>query len=442
MLSSNQKKIFVLDTNVILYDYQCIYSFKDHHVVIPITLLEEIDRFKRGNETINYNAREFSRELDTLIGDHLLHEGVRLESGGTIIVKADLRKDSYFKTLFWEDKPDHRILSIAYNLAKEFSHERVVLVSKDINLRMKAKSIAIYAEDYETGKIKNIDDLYTGKNLIEEVAHGVIDRIYKEGGIPLEETDLMLDPMPNENFILRNCKQSILTICHRDKGMLNLVEKKRAYGIMPRNAEQIFALNALMDPRISLVTLSGKAGTGKTLMALAASLEVRKNYKQVFLARPVIPLGNRDIGYLPGDVDEKIDPYMQPLFDNLSVIQNQYAETAAEYNRIDEMIKKRKLLITALAYIRGRSLPSIYFIVDEAQNLTPHEVKTIITRAGEGTKIVFTGDPHQIDTPYLDSRSNGLTYLIDKMKGQEMYAHITMEKGERSALAEIASNLL
>ncbi|MDY6904228.1 MAG: PhoH family protein [Thermodesulfobacteriota bacterium] len=442
MLASNQKKIFVLDTNVILYDYQCIYSFKDHHVVIPITLLEEIDRFKRGNETINYNAREFSRELDTLIGDNLLHEGVLLQSGGTIIVKADLKKDDYFKSLFWEDKPDHRILSIAYNLAKEYGHDRVVLVSKDINLRMKAKSIALYAKDYETGKIKNLDDLYTGKNLIEEVPHEVIDRIYKEGGIPLEETGLMCDPMPNENFILRNCKQSILTTCHKDKGMLNLVEKKRAYGIMPRNAEQIFALNALMDTRISLVTLSGKAGTGKTLMALAASLEIRKHYKQVFLARPVIPLGNRDIGYLPGDVEEKIDPYMQPLFDNLSVIQNQYAETAAEYNRIDEMISKRKLLITALAYIRGRSLPSIYFIVDEAQNLTPHEVKTIITRAGEGTKIVFTGDPHQIDTPYLDSRSNGLTYLIDKMKGQEMYAHITMEKGERSALAEIASNLL
>lgn len=223
---------------------------------------------------------------------------------------------------------------------------------------------------------------------------------------------------------------------------LHIVEKKRAYGIQPRNAEQTFALNALMDPNILLVTLSGKAGTGKTLMALAGALERRKDFKQILLARPIVPLANRDLGYLPGDVQEKLDPYMQPLFDNLSVIQNQFPEDSQDYTRINEMTTRRKLIITALAYIRGRSLPRVFFIVDEAQNLTPHEVKTIITRAGEGTKVVFTGDPYQIDTPYLDSRSNGLTYLIDKMKGQDLYAHVTMEKGERSELAEIASNLL
>ncbi|MFP4040412.1 MAG: PhoH family protein [Desulfosudaceae bacterium] len=441
MLGTNSKKIFVLDTNVVLYDYRAIYSFKDHNVVIPITLLEEIDRFKRGNETINYNAREFTRELDALIGDSLLHEGVRLESGGCIMVKTRITRDSY-KEFFWEDKPDHRILSIAHALAQEYGFARVVLVSKDINLRMKAKSIGIHAEDYETGKIKSIDDLYSGMNLIEGVDHDVINRIFKESSVSLAESGLDLDPQPNENFILRNSSQSILTTCVKETDSLHLVEKKRAYGITPRNAEQIFSLNTLMDPRICLVTLSGKAGTGKTLMALAASLQVRRKYKQIFLARPVIPLSNRDLGYLPGDIEDKLDPYMQPLFDNLSVIQNQYPEESTEYKRINEMITKKKLLITALAYIRGRTLPSVYFIVDEAQNLTPHEVKTIITRAGEGTKIVFTGDPYQIDTPYLDSRSNGLTFLIDKMKGQDMYAHITMEKGERSPLAEIASNLL
>ncbi len=442
LLSSNQKKIFVLDTSVVLYDFLAIYSFKDQNVVLPITLLEEIDHFKRGHETINFNAREFTRELDTLIGERLLNEGVELESGGCVVVKTSQKKDEHFKEYFWEDKPDHRILSITYKLAYDHGYERVVLVSKDINLRMKAKSIAIQAEDYETGKIKNIDDLYSGKNLIEGVNHDAIDRIFKNGFVPISETGLELDPFPNENFILRNDSQSILTTCIKEEATLNLVEKKRAYGITPRNAEQIFALQALMDPRILLVTLSGKAGTGKTLMALAGALQVRKDYKQIFLARPVIPLSNRDIGYLPGDIEDKLDPYMQPLFDNLSVIQNQFSETSSEYQRINDMISKRKLLITALAYIRGRSLPWVYFIVDEAQNLTPHEVKTIITRAGQGTKVVFTGDPYQIDTPYLDSRSNGLTYLIDKMKGQEIYAHITMEKGERSLLAEIASDLL
>ncbi|PKL39226.1 MAG: ribonuclease [Spirochaetae bacterium HGW-Spirochaetae-1] len=441
MLNS-ENKTFVLDTNVVLYDYRCIYSFEEHNVVIPITLLEEIDKFKRGNEIINFNAREFSRELDALIGDKFLHEGVKLESGGVIIVKTNIKKDDYLREIFWEDKPDHRILTVAYNLSKEYGTDKVCLVSKDINLRMKSKSIGVFAEDYETGKIKNIDELYSGKNMIEGIHHDVIDRIYKETHVPLEETGIGITPVPNENFILRNTSQSILATYIKEENALRIVEKRRAYGITPRNAEQIFALNACMDPRISLVTLSGKAGTGKTLMALAASLEKRKEYKQIFLARPIIPLSNRDIGYLPGDVHDKLDPYMQPLFDNLSVIQNQFAEDSPDYSRINDMISNKKLLITALAYIRGRSLPRVFFIVDEAQNLTPHEVKTIITRAGEGTKIVFTGDPYQIDTPYLDSRSNGLTCLIDKMKGQEIYAHITMEKGERSLLAEIASNLL
>jgi PhoH-like ATPase len=442
VLSSNDKKIFVLDTNVVLYDYRCIYSFQEHNVVIPITLLEEVDRFKKGNETINFNARQFVRELDSLIGDRLLSDGVKLANNGFVIVIADNRKHPDLTEFFWEDKPDHRILSLAYNLGQKHGTERVVLVSKDINLRMKAKSIGIRAEDYETGKIKSIDDLYTGKNLFEDVRDEVIDEIAKKGFVPHEGTGFDIQPFPNEYFILRNDSKSILARNDHEIGGFALVEKTAAYGITPRNAEQVFSLDALMRPEVRLVTLAGRAGTGKTLMALAASLERRRLYRQIFLARPVIPLSNKDIGYLPGDIKSKLDPYMQPLWDNLYVIQNQFKEEAGNYKKINELLQSEKLVIMALAYIRGRSLSKIYFIVDEAQNLTPHEVKTIITRAGEGTKVVFTGDPYQIDTPYLDSRSNGLTYLIDKMKGQKLYAHITLEKGERSELADLASSLL
>ncbi len=434
-------KIFVLDTNVILHDYNSIYHFDEHNVVIPITLLEEVDRFKKGNEIINYNAREFTRELDSLSHDKLLNEGAPLENGGFLIVLTDVLRDPEFGKIFWEDNADHRILSLAFNLSKKYPG-RVVLVSKDINLRMKAKSVGVMAEDYETGKIKDIDDLYKGKNLIEHIPSDMIDSIYKNGFVPLSDVPLEKEPFPNEYFILRNDSHSILTVFQQSDSTIRFVEKRKAYGIVPRNAEQVFALNALINPEISLVTLAGKAGTGKTLMALSAAIEVRKTYKQILLARPIIPLSNRDIGYLPGDIESKLDPYMQPLFDNLSVIQNQFEDDSVEYQKIAKMLTTKKLLITALAYIRGRSLPRVYFIVDEAQNLTPHEVKTIITRAGEGTKIVFTGDPYQIDTPYLDSRSNGLTYLIDRMKGQGVYAHVTMEKGERSMLAELASNLL
>jgi PhoH-like ATPase len=438
----NGKKIFVLDTNVVLYDYRSIYSFEEHNVIIPITLLEELDGFKRGNEIINYNAREFTRELDALTGEQLLSDGAKLETGGFIVVITDTKKREKFREIFWEDKPDHRILSVAYNLTQDYGANRVILVTKDINLRMKAKSVGVVAEDYETGKIQNIDELYTGKNLLEDVSNDIIDRIYLKGSISLAKSGLKLEPLPNEYFIMRNEFKSAITVFNEEDLSFKLVEKKKTYGITPRNAEQAFSINALTNPKILLVTLSGKAGTGKTLMALASSLDVAKRYKQILLARPIIPLSNRDIGYLPGDVQSKIDPYMQPLYDNLSVIQHQFDEFSEEFDNINEMLNDGRLHIMPLAYIRGRSLSKVFFIVDEAQNLTPHEVKTIITRAGEGTKIVFTGDPYQIDTPYLDSRSNGLTYLIDKMKGQSLYAHITLEKGERSQLAELASDLL
>ncbi len=441
-LLTGSNKIFVLDTNVILHDHDAISSFEEHNVVIPITVLEEIDKFKKGNEIINFNAREFSRKLDGMGGDKLLNEGIRLASGGIVVVESNVKRDELLNEIFWEDKPDHRIISLAFNLAKEYGKERVILVSKDINIRMKAKSIGIKAEDYETGKIRNIDELYKGKDILEHADSALIDALFQEGFVPRESVPLERDPLPNEYFIIRNQSKSTLAVYDGGLKGFRHIQKRRAYGIEPRNAEQTFSLDALFNDDIPLVTMAGKAGTGKTLMALAAALEKRSSYKQIYLARPIVPLSNRDIGFLPGDIKSKLDPFMQPLFDNLTLIQNQFDEASPESKRIHDLVENGKLVITPLAYIRGRHLSKIFFIIDEAQNLTPHEVKTIITRAGEGTKVVFTGDPYQIDTPYLDSRSNGLSCLIDRMKGEPLYAHVTLEKGERSRLAELASNIL
>jgi len=319
----------------------------------------------------------------------------------------------------------------------------VVLISKDINLRMKAKALGIPAQDYKNDKIANIDELYKGISITEGVDAELISKMYEEyEGIPVKDFKFEAEPAAHQYYILKNGKSSALAHFDPFNKVLDRVEKQKAYGIEPRNAEQAFALDALMRPEVQLVSLTGKAGTGKTLLALAAALYQRKLFTQIFLARPIVPLANREMGFLPGDVKEKLEPYMQPLMDNLSVIKHKFSQQSPEFTKIDEMVKNEKLIITPLAYIRGRSLSRVFFIVDEAQNLTPHEVKTIITRAGEGTKMIFTGDIEQIDSPYLDSHSNGLSFLSDKMRGQEIFAHVNLVKGERSFLADLASNLL
>ena len=343
---------------------------------------------------------------------------------------------------FNEDCPDNRIINCAYKIYQESTDQTVILVSKDTNMRLKARSLGLEAEDYTTDTVDDISQVYSGSRLIENVSSSEIDLIYGSQGVELDDIKSVDMPHPNESFIIRNGQKSILASYDPFDKKIVQVNNPSAYGIKPRNAEQSFALNMLLDDRIQLITISGKAGTGKTLLALAAALEKRKDFRQIFLARPIVPLSNRDLGFLPGDIQSKLDPYMQPLFDNLSVIRHLFKHDDKRAIRIKAMLEQDKLLITPLAYIRGRSLQRSFFIVDEAQNLTPHEVKTIITRAGEGTKIVFTGDIHQIDHPYLDKRSNGLTYLISRMKGQDVFAHITLEKGERSELAELASDLL
>jgi PhoH-like ATPase len=442
-MANKKKKIFVLDTNVVLHDSSCIYQFKEHDVVIPVTLLEELDAFKKGNESINFHAREFARNVDAMSGDHIFNGGVKIGTGlGKISVRLEQNLHKDIQSIFSASKPDHHILNCAYCIAKESPAREVILVTKDVNLRMKAKAVGIPAQDYKNDQVQNITDLYRGHRTVENVDEKVIQRLHSNP-YEIRPEDLPTNHfVPNEFMILRNGKQSALATYNANHQMVAKVEKNVAYGIGPHNAEQIFALNALMNPEIQLVTVSGKAGTGKTLLALAAALEKRKLYRQIFMARPIVPLSNKDIGYLPGDIQSKLDPYMQPLFDNLGVIKNQYPESDQNFTRITQMMQDEKLVIEPLSYIRGRSLVKIYFIVDEAQNLTPHEVKTIITRAGEGTKIVLTGDIYQIDHPYLDSQSNGLSYLIAKMQGQKIYAHVNLEKGERSKLAELASNLL
>ena len=438
------KKNFVLDTNVILHDYKCILNFEENDIYIPIVVLEELDHFKKGNEQINFNAREFARELDLIANDKLFKNGVDIGEGkGKLFIITAGVYPEIFNTSFVERTPDHRILAATYNLMSEKKKSTTILITKDINLRMKALSMGIKAEDYINDKVTDFNIFEKNHETYENVPPELIDKMYSgDGTIPLTELEFASDIEPQECFVLKSVRSTVLARYIPQTGLVKRVEKERCFGIEPRNAEQAFAMNVLLDDDVKLVALTGKSGTGKTLLALAAALHKNESYKQILLARPIVALGNKDLGFLPGDEKQKVAPYMQPLFDNLNVIKHNFSYQGKEIRLLEDMQKNDQLVIEALAYIRGRSLSETFFIVDEAQNLTPHEIKTIITRAGEGTKIVFTGDIHQIDSPYLDMFSNGLVYMIDRMKGQNVFAHINLLKGERSFLSELASDLL
>ncbi|MDY6148442.1 MAG: PhoH family protein [Porphyromonas sp.] len=442
----SRKKNFVLDTNVILHDYECIDKFEENDIYLPIAVLEELDNFKKGSQQINYNARAFVRRLDELSDQDFFRKGASLGSDkGHLFVYTKGTPHRSVEESFSQRIPDHRILSAAMHIKDEQPEELTILVTKDVNLRMKAKSLGMKVEDYINDKVPTTDIFNAPHLEIEGIDGDIIDKIYEsQGEIDLEDLNLPEQPKPNQGFVLKSDRNSVLV---RYKPFTNTVVRvdKRAYlGITPRNAEQAFAMEVLADPDVKLVGLSGKAGTGKTLLALAASLSQVLNkdtsYRQILLARPIVALANKDLGFLPGDEKSKVAPYMQPLFDNLNVIKG--VISPSEVAEIARMQKEETLIIEALAYIRGRSLNDAIVIIDEAQNLTPHEVKTIITRAGQGTKMIFTGDIEQIDSPYLDAQSNGLAYMINKMKGEKLFAHVNLIKGERSELSELASNLL
>ena len=438
------KKNFVLDTNVILHDYKCIENFQENDIYLPIVVLEERDKFKKGSDQINYNAREFVRELDLLTSNDLFLKGASLGPGkGTLYIVTGDKYQEKIALSFPEKTPDHRILSSTLFIAEKNPKVRTILVTKDVNLRMKGRSLGIEVEDYITDKVVNVDIFERAQEVYENVDPDLIDKIYATPeGVNADLLDFKVTLEPNDCFILRSVRNSVLARYNPYTEKIKKVDKTPSYGIVPRNAEQSFALEILNDPNIKLVALTGKAGTGKTLLALASALKQADMFKQILLARPIVALANKDLGFLPGDEKQKIAPYMQPLFDNLNVIKTQLTPGSPDIRRIDDLQKNNQLVIEALAFIRGRSLSETFCIIDEAQNLTPHEVKTIITRAGEGTRMVFTGDIQQIDSPYLDAQSNGLAYMVDKMKGQELFAHINLIKGERSELSELASNLL
>lgn len=440
---AKKKKIFVLDTSVLLHDHQSITNFEKHDVAIPITVLEELDNFKVGNDTKNFTARAVIRFIDKLSGENSLQDWISLGKGkgkfNVVLSGSPLEVNA--EKIYAEGKNDHKIINAALYLQEQNKTKLVTLVTKDINLRIKAKALGIKSEDYETGKVdqKSLDT--SSLRVVENIDSDVIRHLFNKGKVP-EDGILNENKVANGYYVLKNGRSSSLAYYNPLLDQIERVEKSYISGIKPKNAEQAFAVNALMNDNIKLVVLQGVAGTGKTLLALAAALEQHKSYHQIILARPLVPLSNRDIGFLPGDANDKISPYMEPLWDNLKFIKNQFKENERKYKELTAMQEEGKIMITPLAFIRGRSLSNVIFIVDEAQNLTPHEVKTIITRAGENTKIIFTGDINQIDTPYLDENSNGLAYLIDRVKGEKLFSHVKLEKGERSELANLANELL
>lgn len=448
MAKEKKAKLFVLDTNVILHDYYAIHNFQENDIVIPIAVIEELDKFKRGNNTLNYNARSFIREMDKITDNRLFGKGIPIGKGkGLIKVEMGHPMSEKLANSLLQDNQDHRILATTEYLTAQNRDRPVILVSKDINLRMKAKALGLQAQDYLSGKVavETMEQIAKEVRVVKEVDPTLIEQLFfKKKGVDASLFNLEKRIPANQLFLLtaNGESKSIAARYNRTDDKIVQIVKQRAYGIEPRNDEQMMALELLLNPEIKLVALTGKAGTGKTLLALAAALAQEQQYEQILLSRPVIPLQNQEMGFLPGDVKEKLAPYMEPLFDNLAVIKRAFKSTSREVLKIEDLLRQQKLLISPLAYIRGRSLSNTFFIVDEAQNLTPHDVKTIITRAGEDTKIVFTGDIYQIDSPYLDMHSNGVSHLIEKMYGQELFAHINLVKGERSKLSELAGKLL
>lgn len=431
-------KTFVLDTSVLLHDPTSIKQFGENNIIIPIQCIEELDKFKIGNETKNFNAREVIRYLDKVIHDKNFNGGISLgENMGTlkIVLIKNIVKEIHQNL---ELSNDNKILNTALFLKKECERKNqdniIILVSKDINLRVKAKSLRIEAQDYKTDNVKDMRSILEEIQTID-VENNIIEDLYSSGknGINYE-----IEAFPNQSFILKSGNQSILARYFQHKLIKVNNKDKYVFNIKPKNTEQAFAFDSLLNDDISLVTLEGKAGTGKTLLALASALYglQQKSYKEILFTRQTISMGNKEIGFLPGDINEKISPFMKGMEDNLAVLK--------EKEKNSEFIEKNKdnLKIEPLSYIRGRSLNNVFFIIDEAQNLTPHEVKTIITRAGEKTKMVFIGDIKQIDNPFLDEKSNGFSYLIDRFKSEEVHAHVQLIKGERSFLAELAGNIL
>ena len=449
-------KIFVLDTNVILHDHKAIRQFRDNDLVIPAAVIEEADKFKKGNDTLSYHARGFMRDLDKISdGRSFGKEGIPIGKGlGRIKVEPNHPFAPEYADLFKDDTQDHRILATAMWVRDTHPGTFVALVTKDVNLRLKAKAAGMAVQDYLTDKVEDehvevsqreVVRMELPSDLMQALCYG------PDSAIPWKAVQ---DKKPEPNRLYKFCWQEKAagnapdgqtTVCARyDAGRdaIVLVKSREAFGIRPRNDEQKMALDACLNPNVKLVALTGGAGTGKTLLALASALEQERDYEQIILSRPTVILGNQDIGFLPGDQKSKMGPFLQPLMDNLNVIKEQFRPGSREAQRIDNMLSMEKLIIEPLAYIRGRSLGKCFFIIDEAQNLTPHEIKTIITRAGEGTKMVFTGDIFQIDQPYLDQWSNGLTHLSEKLSGQQLFQHVFLRKGERSALADLAAKLL
>ena len=437
-------KNFILDTNVLLHDPQSLFRFQDNNIIIPITVIEEVDRFKKDMNETGRNARQISRILDTMREKGSLSSGVTLPGQGTL--RVELFSEVYLKRLPVDlrvDSGDNRILAVALDMRDRFPDTQLIFVTKDTNLRIKADTIGLTAEDYESDKI-DIQELYSGTRSVE-MPPDTVDRFYGQNWLEAPE-----GLSPHEFItIVDSTNPSHTAICRHDavSGRIvpvRKVPKEGIWSIFPRNREQSFALDVLMDDSIKLVTLVGKAGTGKTLLAIAAGLHktAEENvYNRLLVSRPVFPMG-RDLGFLPGDIEEKLTPWMQPIFDNVELLISGHESEKRHNKGYKELMAMGLLDIEPLTYIRGRSIPNQYLIVDEAQNLTPHEIKTIVTRVGQGTKIILTGDPYQIDNPYVDSSSNGLSFLVERFKGEKIAAHVTLTKGERSELAELAANLL